>query len=153
MKRGFKVSISIPERQELVELDEPVELQEEYRAENKIFLSKTEMIEILEKLNKSCNVTAYRIWGPDLSGVSEEVLVSMVLQSTELRISRCNLSRIQLCAISNNIQKSKLEELEVKEMNLKYIPLQENIAEVESSNKNLNNFSVSAFLIKGNLEM
>ena len=73
----------------------------------------------------SGNVVAYRLSGIDLREVPGDLLNSMVTASRELNISGTKLSTCQLSAIFQAIQRADvLEELEIKEENLKYVPTQ-----------------------------
>jgi len=86
-------------------------------------LSVVQMSEILDILGKSRAVTAYRIYRVDLSEIADDLLVSLVLSCKDLNILKTNLSTSQLSAVFEAIQRSDtLEELEIKEENLKNIP-------------------------------
>ena len=88
---------------------------------------------ILESLVMSGIVVAYRLYKIELRDVPENLLVSLVQSCRELSICQTNLSTSQLSAIFQSIQRSEnLEELELKERNLKYIPVQQKAASIAS---------------------
>ena len=88
-------------------------------------LSGSQVNQILEAMCMSGNVVAYRLCGIDLREVPGDLLNSMVTASRELNISGTKLSTCQLSAIFQAIQRADvLEEVEIKEENLKYVPTQ-----------------------------
>ena len=88
-------------------------------------LSGSQINQILRSLIMSGIVLAYRLFSIDLRDVPEDLLVFLVLSCRELSISKTNLSTSQLSAILQAIQRSdNLEELELKEKNLKDITAQ-----------------------------
>ena len=86
-------------------------------------LTASQINQILETMSSSGNVVEYRLCRIDLKEVPEHLLTSMVTSSRVLHISYTKLSTSQLTAILKAIQGTVgLDELELKEENLKYVP-------------------------------
>ena len=86
-------------------------------------LSASQINQILETMSSSGNVVEYRLCRIDLKEVPEDLLTSMVTSSRVLHISYTKLSTSQLTAILKAIRGALgLDELELKEENLKYVP-------------------------------
>jgi hypothetical protein len=89
-------------------------------------LSAIQINQILETMSSSGNVVEYRLCRIDLNEVPEDLLTSMVTSSRVLHMSYTKLSTSQLKAIFQAIRGAVgLDELELKEENLKFVPTQQ----------------------------
>ena len=94
-------------------------------------LSANEITDILGKMCQSGKIVEYRLCRIDLSEVPEEVLASVLLTSRVVNISYSKLTKGQLSAIFKAVQESGvIEELDLKEENLKLIPTYQMTASV-----------------------
>eukprot|EP00092_Neocalanus_flemingeri_P020551 GFUD01022264.1.p1 GENE.GFUD01022264.1~~GFUD01022264.1.p1 ORF type:complete len:843 (-),score=156.45 GFUD01022264.1:136-2664(-) len=100
------------------------------------FLSANQINDIIGTMCQSGQIVEFRLCRIDLKEVPEDLLAAMVSTAKVLNISYTKLSTSQLSAIFKATQVADgLEELELKEENLKYVPTYQITASIPSLKK------------------